>query len=923
MSDNGELNILIRFRADLDRAIADSKKGMGQISDDAKKGSEALGLASKAGGGLLSVMKNLAGPVLAFFTAQGISNFIRGIASAFMEGESATARLSSVLKISRGDYEAMKPAIEEVARELAAFGFENNQVSKAVADMTLRNYSLRQSLDIVRAAAKLAIVENLTLEEATRQIALAANGVLRPGTALGAVLGDLRSELEKGGDKAKNLALILGRVEQLSGAAAQQAGTLAGATRRLRMEWAELQESLGQSAFGDWLKNFTKGFAESLKVVREWIDVTREAGDTAELRSLIDRISILQNRLYAAKAGKGTPMELQTYFGNIPLPFGGSKEKVDPLENELKDLYARLAQIRQRMGQKQDEDRARAEEAECAQSQALWEQTYKQQLAANEKMLDKEKYQRAQAEADIFEAIQTKQAAERQQQFQDELKSTLASGAAKAQIIRDFFEQEKQFAKDSAEYVAKIRQDADNAEAVRIAKNIGTVSAEQVLAVAKLGSQQPTKIDEFVRGLPMATGELKEVNDQITRLSEGFRKADDALNTSLRSISRYPKQQSELVGSAFADGLALRSKEIQGVDLELTQRVAIIETQRNVGNIRDREAQRQIIEAQTIAAKNYSLQLLDNIEMRKQVEASPDIADATRVELMRTLNNQIADLNVKILQLKPSLEATARASENVFVGMQLGMQRIQDRYKSFALMTADVMDELATGMSHAFAASFVSMIRGTQDFATAFRQMASDVLARIAEMIAEQAILNALGGAGGGGKQASGLMGFLGSLFGGASSGSPSSVGMESSPAEIGAFFSGYAEGGYVGDPAVPIGLPRSADDRFLVAVRGGEGFIRPEAVDWLGGVNAIRAINRMQLPELQVPRLHFASGGVVPAIAASGAASAQRLSINNIVAIGPEHLKRIAASSENHNAIGSYISVNARNIAQALKRYI
>ncbi|MFZ2640999.1 MAG: hypothetical protein WA117_08405, partial [Verrucomicrobiia bacterium] len=374
------------------------------------------------------------------------------------------------------------------------------------------------------------------------------------------------------------------------------------------------------------------------------------------------------------------------------------------------------------------------------------------------------------------------------------------------------------------------------------------------------------------------------------------------------------------------------------IGTQTQDRIQSIETQKNLGNITGREAARQTILAQAEATAQLNKKLAELLALQERIRNSPDIAAPDRANKLKELGEQIGDCNRKIKQIQPSLEQQAVASDNVFLGMELGMQRVQSSMRSAAQMTAQTMDDLAKGMSHAFGVSFVGMIQGTKDFATSFRQMASDVLARIAEMLAEQALLNAIGsfgggGSGGGGNQASGLMGMLGSLFASASAaahggyvGPDGHVTQSFSTGGVVASWNrgvmkSFAAGGYVGDPAAPLGLPRSADDRFLVAVRGGEGFIRPEAVDWLGGPNVIHAINRLTLPAPMMPRYSFAAGGVVPELARSAGGSGQPMVIRNVVAIGTEHLNRIASSSENQRAIRSYISDHPEVVESALNK--
>jgi len=472
--------------------------------------------------------------------------------------------------------------------------------------------------------------------------------------------------------------------------------------------------------------------------------------------------------------------------------------------------------------------------------------------------------------------------------------------------------------------IDKAISDTDNFTNIidKASERLNTVGAAAGSGITELGislkSLGSDVLEQFAAGLERVAASLRKVKDEA--------------NTAKASNKESPVKKSKATSEPSAAATKTPSAA-DAIKTEMEAKTRDIDARKNIGEISASEAAHQTVQAQTEALEKLRGGLEETISLRNCLQKSPGVGDPDEAKYLAEVNAELSTYNSRIQETTQNQQKQALASNSVMDGINAGMANVSSKIQSTSQITANFIGEVSDQLGKAFSASIKGMIDGTKNVSDAFRDMGKNILTSMADLFAKQAANQLMEGLLGNGK--AGNTGMLGSFFSflfgsktpaahGGYVGADGRVTQSFATGGVVASWNrgimkSFAAGGYVGDPAVPLGLPRSADDRFLVAVRGGEGFIRPEAVDWLGGPNVIHAINRLTLPALALPRYSFAAGGVVPSVSASAGGGAAPVVIQNVVGIGDSELDRIASSSQNRQAVMASIASNPREVRRIL----
>ena len=344
------VSLLIELKAKVD-AVPQISAAVNQVVKDANTANAKLSQISENTNGAMTKalrgVTNIGTQLLSTFgiitSVGGAMNFVKDSIEKFAASEATIAKLGASVAVAGGNFDKLRPLIRQTAEELSQFGFSNREVNDAIAAFINRGFSVHDALTGVSSAAKLATLEGIPLAEAIHDITLASQGYIRPGSLLGQLLGNLRAELEKGGDKAENFQKVIEKLGHLDPAVEAQLGTLANRTKTLGTAWDEFKTNLGGqldrflgltgivSDLGAAMKNYNDETDRANRLANgtaspgERLQATLEAREN-ELRLLL---KFTENQS-AQKSGKPMPEELgmtESEMGQISGFTGISRDK--------------------------------------------------------------------------------------------------------------------------------------------------------------------------------------------------------------------------------------------------------------------------------------------------------------------------------------------------------------------------------------------------------------------------------------------------------------------------------------------------------------------------------------------------------------------------------------------------------------------
>jgi hypothetical protein len=311
----------------------------------------------------------------------------------------------------------------------------------------------------------------------------------------------------------------------------------------------------------------------------------------------------------------------------------------------------------------------------------------------------------------------------------------------------------------------------------------------------------------------------------------------------------------------------------------------------------------------TIAARQDAAVTLSDVQTEQLAELARLGDTAASAEARRVLLADIAAVNAALAGLQPTFEEQAQASDDFWEGMQIGAKQAAADAQTFGQLGAETVKTFEEGVASGGAQIFDDLISGAKSFGESARQVFSDLLSQIAQLIIQtliyRAISSALGGIGGGG---------AGAATGGVIDGGGRVQRV------------GYADGG-----VIDVGTGPTADD-VPILVSKGEGIVNARAVREYGAP-VIHALNTLSIPRSafagiampsmpQMPTMRFASGGVVGEAVRGKRqeAAAVPVVLNNVVAIGDSEARRLFSSSAFKDAIKSEITQNGGHIERTVR---
>ncbi len=196
--------------------------------------------------GLENTVKAMAGAAVAYV----MGDFFRSSIGEAMKAEESMSRLGHSVRNSGGDFDALKPQIQETIDKLAKLTtFTDDDLADALSTLTAKTGDVEGSLKNMTLVTDLAAREQIPLSEAVDKVALALNGGVKLFKAYGIEGGTVQERTER-------LAKLL------SGEAATAADTFSGKVKNLGKAWGELKEDVGKAiisndAAGDSLGQLT------------------------------------------------------------------------------------------------------------------------------------------------------------------------------------------------------------------------------------------------------------------------------------------------------------------------------------------------------------------------------------------------------------------------------------------------------------------------------------------------------------------------------------------------------------------------------------------------------------------------------------------------------------------------------------------
>jgi hypothetical protein len=478
MADTGKsLDILVRLRADVDKAIADLKGGGAAVADIGKGAKDA----DQRVGGMTAAIKNLVATAAGLVSVRVLFNFIVSSIRAAGQEERSLRALSSTITQLGGNAKALQPGIERLNNEMKELGFEGSETNDSFKRLLETTESFALAQRGVAIASRLAKDQNISLGEATQQLLGIYNGIIPRGGSLRSMLSSVASEIDRGTTSTRNLLVAFPLLEQKLPAATANLDTYVEQTKQLAVAWNNVKEAVGGALIKflnlAGLKDIFGDTALSVKIL---------AGDLSKEQKLLLEIARLDREI----------KELEEYRAKLPKIAGaGSAAKIKSLEDEKLPIMSELISLRN--------------EAKAAERQAaldLEEEGRRKRLAANAERARQMEVENAVAVVKERLALDEEYLANRTAVLQKYLEFDLAD--AGGNLVK-----EQELHQKFADAVKKIRHQIleDQLAALAEARRVLTqdlaarsgVDAETLTALAGRGD---AGVSEFQSSLAVETG---------------------------------------------------------------------------------------------------------------------------------------------------------------------------------------------------------------------------------------------------------------------------------------------------------------------------------------------------------------------------------------------------------------------------------
>lgn len=286
------LDVLVRLRADVDKAIADLKGGKKTVDDIGASAAKSSRPVSALGG----AFRELVGAALGFVSIQA---FFGAIVNGFRESareEQAMRGLLSTIRAVGGDTRILGAEVGRLAEDMQQLGFDNDETIQSFKSLLQVTEDFALSQRAIGVASQLAKDQQISLAEATQQLVSVYNGVIPRGGVLRALLGGIAGEMDKGVPSAGNLTAALDVLAKKLPEVNANLDTTNSRLGALQLAWGDFTKALvgptGLIRF-DKLTQELKDAAFGLRVLSGNVDQTTK--DMLRLYDVNKRLDTLRN----------------------------------------------------------------------------------------------------------------------------------------------------------------------------------------------------------------------------------------------------------------------------------------------------------------------------------------------------------------------------------------------------------------------------------------------------------------------------------------------------------------------------------------------------------------------------------------------------------------------------------------------------
>lgn len=220
-----QLEILIKAKDEASSTIRNLKDDFGGL------GSSMLTTAKYIAGAITVV----SGAVIAF----GISSV-----KAYAESEAKMVVMNNTLKNLGGNVEANKKKIDEVAKSMKQFGFDDDDTADSITNLFVKTKDLTKAIELNKIAADLAKYKHIELSDASKIIAQVMSGNGKALKDFGIKLDESKTPIDALRDAHK---LFAGSFEA-------SANTLETAGDRIKNAYGDIQKAIGKVFSGEVTK---------------------------------------------------------------------------------------------------------------------------------------------------------------------------------------------------------------------------------------------------------------------------------------------------------------------------------------------------------------------------------------------------------------------------------------------------------------------------------------------------------------------------------------------------------------------------------------------------------------------------------------------------------------------------------------------
>lgn len=291
---NKSLDILVRLRADVDKAIKDlnaGKDAVGQIGNNAKTASTGMLTLGAA-------IKNMVVTAAGLFSVHAIFRTLTDSLKEFAQGERAMRVLSSTIRQVGGDAAALSVPVRRMKSEMQDLGFKGEDALEAFKELLQATEDFSLSEHGIAIAARMAKDQNISLIAAVEQLRSVYNGIIPRGGAMRSMLAGVVAEIDHGVPSTRNLSLALGELDAKLPQATANLDIISERSKSIAVAWSEVKEAIGQAVSGIVTAANYKGFLTDLA-----LGIRTFTGNLGQKEQDLIRIAQIDERIKALRGG--------------------------------------------------------------------------------------------------------------------------------------------------------------------------------------------------------------------------------------------------------------------------------------------------------------------------------------------------------------------------------------------------------------------------------------------------------------------------------------------------------------------------------------------------------------------------------------------------------------------------------------------